>query len=109
MAVTIRLQRHGKHKRPFYRIVATDSPMRRDGRYLELVGTYDTFLNPPVINLKEDRVKYWLGVGATTSDTVANIIDKTVPGFLADIEKKRTDKIRSKRAARKARKAKLAA
>ncbi len=103
MAVTIRLQRHGRHKRPFYRIVAADSRMRRDGRYLELVGTYNTLMDPPAIDLKEDRVKHWIGVGATTSDTVASIVDKTIPGFLGGLEEKRTANIRSRRAKRKAR------
>lgn len=103
MAVTIRLARHGRHKLPFYRIVAADADMPRDGRFLELVGTYNPLTNPPAISLKEDRVKYWIGVGAKTSDTVSQIIEKHIPGYLSDLEKSRLERVRSRRAARKAR------
>lgn len=101
MALKIRLARHGKKGRPFYRIVVADATMRRDGRFLELVGTYDSLTDPPTINLKEERIKHWIGVGARPSDTTQQIIDKTFPGYLGEIEKKRKEKIRSHRAKRK--------
>ena len=58
MAVSIRLQRFGAKKRPFYRMVAADSRAKRDGRFLEQLGTYDPMLDPPAIRLKSDRVEY---------------------------------------------------
>ena len=76
MAVTIRLQRFGAKKRPFYRFVAADRRAPRDGRFLEQLGTYDPMQDPAVINLKTDRVDYWVGVGAQPSDTVASLINK---------------------------------
>lgn len=103
MAVTIRLARHGRKKLPFYRIVAADKAMRRDGRFLEQLGTMNPVANPAIVTLKEDRVKYWIGVGAYPSDTVSQIIEKQIPGLLSDLESKRKEKIRSHRAARKAR------
>ncbi|MBP9837599.1 MAG: 30S ribosomal protein S16 [Proteobacteria bacterium] len=102
MAVTIRLARHGRKKIPFYRIVACDKQMKRDGRYLELLGTLNPLTNPATINLKEDRVKYWLGVGAQTSDTVSDYLEISIPGYLKGIEEARSTKIRTKRAKRKA-------
>ena len=102
MAVKIRLARHGKTKRPFYRIVAADSQMRRSGRYLELLGTLDTLSDPPTVNLKQSRVEYWLSVGAKPTPTVGQWIEKLIPGHYSQIESKRLDK---KRAARKTRKA----
>lgn len=108
MAVTIRLSRHGRKGIPFYRVVATDKAMPRDGRYLELLGTVNPRTEPATVVLKEDRVKYWLSVGAQTSDTVSQVIEKQYPGYLSGIEKGRTDKIRSQRAKRKARLAKTA-
>jgi len=74
MAVRIRLTRHGARKRPFYRIVATDSRMPRDGRFLEILGTYDPHSNPAEIKIKADRLKYWLDTGAKPSKTVGELI-----------------------------------
>ena len=74
MAVRIRLTRHGARKRPFYRIVATDSRMPRDGRFLEILGTYNPHANPAEIKIKADRLKYWLDTGALPSKTVGELI-----------------------------------
>ncbi len=74
MAVRIRLARHGAKKTPFYRIVVADSESPRDGKYLEALGTYDPLQDPVVVSLKEDRIKHWLGQGATPSDTVKSLI-----------------------------------
>ncbi len=60
MAVKIRLARHGATKRPFYRIVIADSECKRDGRYLENVGTYNPLTDPAQVTLKTERVQYWL-------------------------------------------------
>jgi len=73
MSVKIRLARHGAKKRPFYRIVVADNESPRDGKFLEIVGTYNPLPDPAEINLKEDRVQYWMGQGATPSDTVKSL------------------------------------
>ncbi|NOX35223.1 MAG: 30S ribosomal protein S16 [Deltaproteobacteria bacterium] len=74
MAVKIRLTRKGTKKKPFYRIVAADIESPRDGRFLELLGTYDPMVEPAAITLKEDRINYWLGEGAKPSTTVRSIL-----------------------------------
>lgn len=74
MAVHLRLQRYGARKAPFYRIVATDSRVKREGAFLEQLGTYDPMKDPAELRLKADRVDYWLSVGAQASDTVASLI-----------------------------------
>jgi len=76
LAVKLRLRRMGKKKRPFYRIVAADSRAPRDGRFIELVGTYDPISKPMNVDLKEDRVMYWLQNGAQPTDTVKNLFQK---------------------------------
>jgi small subunit ribosomal protein S16 len=76
MAVKIRLARHGAKKRPFYRIVATDSESPRDGRFLEKLGTYNPLQNPAQVDLNTERVKYWIGQGATPTDTVKSILKR---------------------------------
>jgi small subunit ribosomal protein S16 len=74
MAVKIRLARHGAKKRPFYRIVVADQESRRDGRFIEIVGTYNPLKEPADVSLNNDRIDYWLGKGAKPTDTVRNII-----------------------------------
>ena len=73
MAAKIRLARAGTKKRPFYRVIVTDSRNKRDGRFIELLGTYDPRPNPALIDLKVERVKHWMGFGVQTSDTVARL------------------------------------
>jgi small subunit ribosomal protein S16 len=73
MAVRIRLQRFGSKKRPYYRIVSADSRARRDGRFLEQVGSYDPMQSPHKISFKKDRYDYWMSVGAQPSDTVKSL------------------------------------
>jgi small subunit ribosomal protein S16 len=70
------LARTGKKKKPFYRIVVTEKTRPRDGRFVEIVGTYDPLRDPAEIRLKEERVKYWLGVGAQPSETVRSFFAK---------------------------------
>ena len=74
MAVKLRLTRMGAKKRPSYRIVASDSRARRDGEYLELVGTYDPIANETKID--ETIALKWLQTGAQPSDTVKNLFSK---------------------------------
>ncbi|MBF0201551.1 MAG: 30S ribosomal protein S16 [Desulfamplus sp.] len=78
MSVKIRLARAGTKKRPFYRIVAADSESPRDGRFLEKLGTYNPMVEPAAITLQEERVKYWLGVGAQATTTVKSILKKNL-------------------------------
>ena len=72
--LAIRLARFGKKKQPFYRIVVLDKRKPRNGRTVEIVGTYDPLKNPALINLDAERVKYWLSVGAQPSDTVRSFL-----------------------------------
>ncbi len=74
MAVHLRLTRVGRHKRPFYRVVAVDSRMPRDGKYLELLGTHDPLPDPAATTLKQDRVLDWLKKGAQPSVTVRTLL-----------------------------------
>ena len=76
MAVRIRLQRHGKKGKPFYWIVAADSRSKRDGKYLEKLGTYNPNVNPPIVSLDVDATVKWIQFGAQPSDTARNIISK---------------------------------
>ncbi len=73
MATVIRLTRMGRKKRPFYRIVVTDSRKRRDSGWIESIGYYNPLTEPETIKFDEDRLKYWLGVGAKMSDRVKRI------------------------------------
>ena len=76
MAVKIRLQRHGSKKRPFYRLVAADSRSPRDGRYLEIIGTYDPTKETVAVRIDEELAKKWLNEGAIATDTVKNLFAK---------------------------------
>lgn len=77
MAVKIRLTRMGRHKRPFYRIVVADSRMPRDGRFIEILGTYDPLANPAAVKIKQDRTAQWLMKGAQPTDTVQRLLRTT--------------------------------
>jgi small subunit ribosomal protein S16 len=79
MSVSLRLSRGGSKKRPYYKVVVANSRAPRDGKYLEQVGTYNPLLAKDDANrvrLVEDRVRYWLGVGAQPTDRVARMLDK---------------------------------
>ena len=73
MAVKIRLKRMGAKKSPFYRIVAADSRSPRDGRYIEVVGTYNPVVQPAEVKIDEELALKWLQNGAKPSDTVRNL------------------------------------
>ncbi len=77
MAVKIRLLRMGKIRNPQYRIVVADSRTKRDGRAIEYVGIYQPKHDPSVIEVKSERVQYWLSVGAQPSEAVQRILEKT--------------------------------
>lgn len=75
--VKIRLTRMGAHKKPFYRIIVADSRARRDGPFIEIIGTYDPKKEPSEIKIDSERAKYWIGQGAQPTDTVKRLIKKT--------------------------------
>ena len=74
MPVRIRLQRHGKKGKPFYWVVAADSRSKRDGRYLEKIGTYNPNVNPALININSESALKWLKNGAVPSETARNLL-----------------------------------
>ena len=76
MAVKIRLNRMGAKKHPFYRIVVADSRSPRDGRFIEIVGNYDSTKDPAAINVNEERVLDWMQKGAQPTDTVRSLLRK---------------------------------
>ena len=84
MAVKIRLTRTGRHKDPSYRIVAADSRFPRDGRYIELLGTFDPLMNTTKID--EEKAINWIKDGAQLSDTVRALFSKA--GIIAKVSKK---------------------
>ena len=74
MATTIRLQRRGANKKPFYRVIVADSRMPRDGRFIDMLGTYDPNYDPVKIKLDQEKVNDWLSKGALPSRTVSWLI-----------------------------------
>lgn len=76
MAVKLRLQRFGSKQKPFYRIVAADSRKSRDGRFIEVIGTYDSLQTPAIIKVDEAKALTWLSQGAKPTDTVRSLLSK---------------------------------
>jgi len=76
MVVRIRLARHGRKKRPFYRLVVADSRSPRDGKFIEMIGTYNPLTDPAEVKVDEERAIYWLKVGAQPSDTARSLLRK---------------------------------
>lgn len=76
MMTVVRLTRMGRTKRPFYRIVVTDSRKRRDGGWIESIGYYNPMVEPEVIKFDAERLAYWKSVGAKLSDKVVSITSK---------------------------------
>ena len=90
MAVKLRLRRMGAKQRPFYRIVVADSRSPRDGRFIEVVGTYQPFYKENNINVDEEKAMKWLNDGAIPTDTVKNILQKS--GVWAKFKNKKSEK-----------------
>ena len=86
MAVRIRLQRRGTHKRPFYHIVVADRRATRDGKFIEKVGTYDPLTEPAEITLKADRYDQWVEKGALPSDAVADLVRRFRQSMQVEIQ-----------------------
>ena len=76
MSVKIRLQRHGKKGKPFYWVVASDARFKRDGRYLEKIGTYNPNTNPATLKIDVDSAVSWLQNGAQPTDTARNLLSE---------------------------------
>ncbi|NWF82014.1 MAG: 30S ribosomal protein S16 [Chloroflexi bacterium] len=74
--VKIRLRRTGKTKQPSYRVVVADSRSPRDGKFIEIIGHYNPIRQPKVLEIKADRARYWLGVGAQPTDTVVSLLKR---------------------------------
>ena len=90
MAVKLRLTRMGKTKQPMYRVVATDSHTKRDGEYIELIGTYNPLTKPATVKIDEEVALKWLNNGAIPSDTVKNLLrDAGIMKKFADSKNKK--------------------
>ena len=76
MAVSIRLRREGATNRPYYKVVVADSRSPRDGKFIEIIGTYDPKKSDAVADIKLDRADHWIACGAQPSDTVRSIIKR---------------------------------
>ena len=74
--LVIRMRRAGSKKRPYYRVVVTEHSSPRDGRFVEVLGSYNPRTQPETIVLDRERVAHWLSVGAQPSDTVRTLIDR---------------------------------
>ncbi len=94
MAVRLRLARAGKKKQPFYRIVAVDSRKAREGMCVERLGYYNPLTSPPVVEVNEERVNYWLDCGAQPSDTVRSLLSRKGILLRRDLRKKGFDPAR---------------
>ena len=77
MAVKIRLTRMGDKKSPFYRVVVSDSKSPRDGKYIDLLGTYNPLTNPAEIKIDNEKAQKWLKNGATPTETAKSILVKS--------------------------------
>lgn len=92
MAVKLRLKRMGSKGKPFYRIVAADSREKRDGKFIELIGTYNPVTTPAAITVNEEVALKWLAMGAQPTDTVRSLFNKT--GVLAKFNDIKTKKVK---------------
>jgi small subunit ribosomal protein S16 len=108
MSVSIRLRREGAKNRPYYKVVVADSRSPRDGKFIEIIGTYDPKKPGHNSTLKLDRAEYWISKGAQPSDTVRSLIKKTkkqaasgpveaasVPAPAVNAESPRTESVKS--------------
>ncbi|MBA3634356.1 MAG: 30S ribosomal protein S16 [Acidobacteria bacterium] len=115
MMLAISLMRMGAKKKPFYRVVVKEKRSKRDGKYLENVGTYNPMTNPAEVDLNHERVSYWISVGAQPTETVASLIKhnpaqteeekaEALEARAAKAEAEKTAKAEAKRAEADARK-----
>jgi small subunit ribosomal protein S16 len=83
--LAISLMRIGAKGKPFYRLVVKEKRSKRDGKYLENLGSYDPMVSPAKVDLKHDRIQYWISVGAKPTETVASLI-KNNPAAAAEVQ-----------------------
>ena len=76
MAIKIRLTRHGRKKKPFYRVVAANSEAPRDGKFLEILGTYDPLKDPVEFKVDSTKLDKWLNLGAKPTNTVRSLLKR---------------------------------
>lgn len=100
--IRIRLRRIGKKRHPYYRVVVADKPDRRDGRFIETLGSYDPHANPPAIVLDGDKAKEWLAKGAQPSESAEKILVR------AGVMEKRPERPKAKLEVKRAEQAKAA-
>ena len=81
----IRLSRMGAKKKPFYRVVVMERRQNRDGSFVEIVGHYSPTANPPLVDLKMDRIRHWLACGAQPSETVNSLMKKAVASTMLSL------------------------
>jgi small subunit ribosomal protein S16 len=86
MPIRIRLTRRGAKKKPFYRIVVASSEAPRDGRFIEILGTYNPLVDPAIVTIKAERLQYWVQQGAKPTDTVRSLIRKQNIALQRDTE-----------------------
>ena len=91
MAVSIRLRREGAKNRPYYKVVVADSRSPRDGKFIEIIGTYDPKKPGQNSSLKLDRAEYWIARGAQASDTVRSLIKKNKKATTSTAPMAKTD------------------
>lgn len=89
MAVKLRLRRMGKKKQPIYKIVAADSRSPRDGKFIEALGIYNPLTKPHSIDLKEERINYWLDNGAQPTNTVKSLLNQKGITLKRDLVKRK--------------------
>jgi small subunit ribosomal protein S16 len=77
--LTIRMRMMGSKKRPFFRVVVTDSRTKRDGSFVEVVGHYNPRTKPAKVEMNRERISYWVGKGAHLSDTVRTLLARHAP------------------------------
>jgi len=82
--LAISLMRIGAKGKPFYRLVVKEKRSKRDGKYIENLGTYNPMMNPAAVDLNHERIQYWIGVGAKPTETVASLI-KNNPAAAAEV------------------------
>ena len=96
MAVSIRLRREGAKNRPYYKVVVADSRSPRDGKFIEIIGTYDPKKPDHNSTLKVDRAEYWIARGAQASDTVRSLIKKNKRMTTADTPRSQQERTASR-------------
>jgi small subunit ribosomal protein S16 len=107
--IRIRLKRIGKKRHPFYRVVVADKPVKRDGRFIENLGSYDPHADPPSIIIDGDLAKAWIAKGAQPSESAekilirAGVLEKRAPIVKAKLEVKRAEQAKNAEARAKAR------